>query len=57
MLFGLGTFRGGVHPDGHKEDSGFLAINTSLPLPEKLYLPLCQQSMQRLHPQQPRRLS
>ena len=44
MLFGLGTFRGGVHPDGHKEDSGFLAINTSLPLPERLYLPLCQHS-------------
>jgi len=44
MLFGLGTFRGGVHPDGHKEESGFLAINTTLPLPERLYLPLCQHS-------------
>ncbi|MDK2776182.1 MAG: electron transport complex subunit RsxC [Pseudomonadota bacterium] len=44
MLFGLGNFRGGVHPDGQKEASARHPILTSLPLPEKLYLPLCQHS-------------
>lgn len=44
MLFGLGTFRGGVHPDGHKEASARHPIQTALPLPDRLYLPLCQHS-------------
>lgn len=42
MLLGLGTFRGGVHPDGQKDASAGYPILTSLPLPERLYLPLCQ---------------
>lgn len=43
-MFGLKTIRGGVHPDGRKENSGRLAIMTKVPLPERLYLPLCQHS-------------
>lgn len=44
MLFGLGTFRGGVHPDGQKEASARHPVQTGLPLPPRLYLPLCQHS-------------
>ncbi|MDO6683701.1 MULTISPECIES: electron transport complex subunit RsxC [unclassified Oceanobacter] len=44
MLFGLGKIRGGVHPDGHKIDSARLVINSQLPLPDTLWLPLCQHS-------------
>lgn len=34
-------FRGGVHPDGHKEATAHQAIST-LPLPERLFVPLQQ---------------
>ncbi|WP_369855513.1 electron transport complex subunit RsxC [Candidatus Thalassolituus haligoni] len=44
MLFGLGRIRGGVHPDGHKADSARFEINSHLPLPDTLWLPLCQHS-------------
>jgi electron transport complex protein RnfC len=43
-MFGLGTIRGGIHPDGHKENSSRLAIMTKVALPHRLYLPLCQHS-------------
>ncbi|WP_221797236.1 electron transport complex subunit RsxC [Oceanobacter mangrovi] len=42
MLLGMGRFRGGVHPKTHKLDSRELAINTDVPLPPMLYLPLGQ---------------
>lgn len=44
-MFGLAKkIRGGVHPDGHKDESRDLPIITELPLPEILTLPLCQHS-------------
>lgn len=36
--------RGGVHPDARKDQSAALPIQTALPLPERLYLPLYQQA-------------
>lgn len=41
-MFMAKRIRGGVHPDGHKNDSRDAAILTDLPLPPMLYLPLCQ---------------
>lgn len=43
-MFGLKKIRGGVHPDGHKDESRLLSILTDMPLPEMLTLPLCQHS-------------
>ncbi|HBS42077.1 MAG TPA: electron transport complex subunit RsxC [Oceanospirillales bacterium] len=43
-MLGLGRFRGGVHPKGHKEPTRVNSILTNPPLPPMLYLPLCQHS-------------
>lgn len=43
-LFGAGKIRGGVHPDGHKAGTSEVPILTSIPLPERLYVPLNQSS-------------
>ncbi|MGB1092638.1 MAG: electron transport complex subunit RsxC, partial [Oceanobacter sp.] len=43
-VFGLGKIRGGVHPDGRKDDTSGLPILTDIPLPEQIRLPLCQHS-------------
>ncbi|MBL4832582.1 MAG: electron transport complex subunit RsxC [Pseudomonas sp.] len=43
-MFGLKRVRGGVHPDGHKDESRDLPILTDIPLPPLLTLPLCQHS-------------
>ena len=41
-MLSLKKFRGGVHPDGHKDDSSALPIFTKVPIPSELVLPLCQ---------------
>lgn len=43
-LSSLGSIRGGVHPDGRKEDTAALPILTHAPLPNQLKVPLCQHS-------------
>jgi Na+-translocating ferredoxin:NAD+ oxidoreductase subunit C len=43
-LFGLGNIRGGVHPDGRKDDTSDVPILTGIALPERLYIPLNQSS-------------
>jgi len=42
QLLGDRRIRGGVHPDGHKSLTCGKAIDTSLPLPKKLFIPLQQ---------------
>lgn len=43
-MFRMPLIRGGVHPDGHKNLSSALPIKTDVTLPERLFLPLYQQS-------------
>lgn len=40
----LSRVRGGVHPDSHKLETCNGAINTALPLPARLFIPLFQQA-------------
>lgn len=37
-------FRGGIHPEGHKDMTARMPILTDLPLPDRLFLPLSMQS-------------
>lgn len=42
-MFKMPLIRGGVHPDGHKDQTAERSILVNLPLPERLYLPFYQQ--------------
>ncbi|GAB1260456.1 electron transport complex subunit RsxC [Aurantivibrio plasticivorans] len=43
-MFRFSPIKGGIHPDSHKDHTANRDILTSMPLPERLYLPLFQQA-------------